>query len=131
MATIAIGIAPKTGGGATANVPIDLLSQEGVPPAVGDDVSCSIDGTVQSVSGSTARVKINAVDGNPVSDASAGGGESETGPGEGPGESETGPGEPAGGGGPPGGPGGLSGMSAADLGKRLKKGAKGRPMPLM
>jgi hypothetical protein len=122
MATIAIGIAPSKGGGATASVPIDALSQEGVPPSQGDDVSFSVDGTVQSVSGNSARVKINAIDGNPV--GAGAGAESETGPGEGPGESETGPGEPGNGG-------GLSGMSAADLGAKLKKGAKGRPMPLM
>jgi hypothetical protein len=115
MATIAIGIAPKTGGGISANVPVDALSQDGVPPEQGDDVSFSVDGTVQSVTGSTARVKINAIDGNPVG---AGGGGAE--PGDTSGVDDTG-----------GGSSGLSGMSASDLGARLKKGAKGRPMPLM
>jgi hypothetical protein len=113
MPTIAIGLAPKASGGISATIPLDSLSQDGVPPEVGDDVSCSIDGTVQSVTGSTARVKINAIDGNPVG---AGGGAE---PGDTSGAGDT------------GGSSGLSGMSASDLGSRLRKGAKGRPMPLM
>ena len=70
-ALIGVSTQPKAGGGSdyVCKVPLDLLSEDGVPPAEGDSVSYSVDGTVQSVDGSGASVKIDAVNGQPVSDA--------------------------------------------------------------
>ena len=121
MATIAIGIS-KGPPGASASIPLDALEQDGVPPEQGDQVSFSVDGTVQSVSGTTAKVKIDAINGEPVNESAAEESAEDQAEGD---TGDTG----AGGG---GGPGGLSGMSAADLGARLKKRAKkGGPPPLM
>ena len=69
MATIAIGVSPKAGGGSTATVPLSALEQDGVPPEEGDTVSFSVDATVQSVSGGNATLKIDAVNGEPVGGA--------------------------------------------------------------
>lgn len=77
-ALIGISVKPKDGSSASASVPVDLLSEEGVPPAEGDDVSFSVDGKVTSVSGSTAEISIDAINGEPVSGA---GGEEEPEPG--------------------------------------------------
>jgi hypothetical protein len=52
-------------------VPLDLLSEDGVPPAEGDKVSYSVDGTVQSVDGNNANVEIDAVNGQPVEGSAA------------------------------------------------------------
>lgn len=69
-ALIGVTTQPKAGGGSDyiCKVPLDLLSEDGVPPAEGDSVSYSVDGTVQSVSGAIADVKIDAVNGEPVSE---------------------------------------------------------------
>lgn len=56
----------SSSGGVTVTVPIDLLSQDGVPPAQGDQVQAQIDATVKSVSGSNATLSIDAIDGQPV-----------------------------------------------------------------
>ena len=101
-------IAVKSGGGGyTCKVPLDLLAQDGVPPEQGDSVSYSVEGTVQSTDADSATVKIDSVNGEPVSEES----------GEAPGDTETGPGE------------GGAGLSTADMGAALAKGARGRPMP--
>src|SRR5215471_19745466 len=71
MATIAIGISPKAGGGYTADVPVNALQEDGVPPEQGDKVSFSVDATVKSVSGNTATLSIDAVNGEPVSEEAA------------------------------------------------------------
>jgi hypothetical protein len=69
MATI-IGISakPKDDGTYTCKVPMDSLEQDGTPPEVGDDVSYSVDGTVQSIDGDDATVEIKAINGEPVSE---------------------------------------------------------------
>ena len=53
-------------GGVTVTVPLDLLSQDGVPPGQGDQVQAQIDATVKSVSGKNATLSIDAIDGQPV-----------------------------------------------------------------
>src|SRR5258705_12281939 len=65
-ALIGESIKPTAGGGYTCKVPLDLLSEDGTPPAQGDSVSYSVDGTVQSVDTEDATVKITAVQGQPV-----------------------------------------------------------------
>jgi hypothetical protein len=141
MATIAIGISPKAGGGYTCKVPISAISEGGVPPEEGDTVQYSVEGKVQSVTGNTATVSIDTINGEPIGEES-----SET-PEEEGAEPETGatPGGGGAGGGPPvaaNGPaspglglgrakigGTLPGETLAGMGARLRKGAKGRPMP--
>lgn len=65
-ALIGVSIKPTAGGDYTCNVPLDLLSEDGVPPAKGDQVSYSVDGTVQNVGGENATIKIDAINGQPV-----------------------------------------------------------------
>jgi hypothetical protein len=145
MATIAIGISPKAGGGYTCKVPISAISEGGLPPEEGDTVQYSVEGKVQSVTGNTATVSIDTINGEPIGEES-----SETPEEEG---AEPEIGTPPGGGGAGGGAGGgtpvaangpaspglglgrakiggtLPGESLASMGARLRKGAKGRPMP--
>jgi hypothetical protein len=141
MATIAIGISPKAGGGYTCKVPVAALAEGGVPPEEGDTVQYSVEGKVQSVSGNTATVSIDSINGEPVGEEGAESPEEEGA------EPETGGGGPPnpGGGGTPvaaSGPGlGLAGppgltpqrrknmAGIAAMGKRLRQGAKGRSMP--
>ena len=66
IATIAIGVSPKAGGGFTADVPVNALAEDGVPPEEGDQVSFSCEGKIQSVSGSSATVSIDSINGEPV-----------------------------------------------------------------
>jgi hypothetical protein len=71
-ALIGVNVTPKAdGSGYTCRIPLDLLSEDGVPPAEGDSVDYSVTGTVTSVSGSTADIKIESVNGQPVDEASA------------------------------------------------------------
>ena len=71
-ALIGVSVKPKDdGSGYVCRVPLDLLSEDGVPPAEGDSVSYSVDGTVQSVDGDSADIKIESVNGQPVDEASA------------------------------------------------------------
>ena len=56
----------SSSGGVTVTVPLDLLSQDGVPPGQGDQVQAQIDATVKSVSGKNATLLIDAIDGQPV-----------------------------------------------------------------
>jgi hypothetical protein len=141
MATIAIGISPKAGGGYTCKVPISAISEGGVPPEEGDTVQYSVEGKVQSVTGNTATVSIDTINGEPIGE------ESSESPEEEGAEPETG--TPPGGGGAGGGTpvaangpaspglglgrakigGTLPGESLAGMGARLRKGARGRPMP--
>ncbi len=61
---------PKTSG-FTVQIPLDLLSEDGVPPQANDAVSFSVDGTVQSADDENATVKIEAVNGQSVDESSA------------------------------------------------------------
>ena len=61
---------PKTSG-FTVQIPLDLLSEDGVPPQANDSVSFSVDGTVQSADDENATVKIEAVNGQPVDESAA------------------------------------------------------------
>ena len=64
------GADPKTSG-FTVQIPLDLLSEDGVPPQTNDSVSFSVDGTVQSADDENATVKIESVNGQPVDESSA------------------------------------------------------------
>ena len=101
-ALIGVSVKPKAGGGYICKVPLDLLSEDGTPPAEGDSVSYSVDGTVQSVDAEDATVKITAVNGQPVAESPS---------------DETTEDQGAG-----------AGASTADLGTALRKSAKGQPM---
>jgi hypothetical protein len=71
-ALIGVNVTPKAAGsGYSAKVPLDLLAEDGVPPAQGDAVSYSVDGTVQSVDAENAVIKIESVNGQPVDESSA------------------------------------------------------------
>jgi hypothetical protein len=120
-ALIGVSIKPKNSGGSTATVPIDLLSQDGVPPEQGDKVSFSAEATVQSVTGTDATVKLDSINGEPVAEEAAESPEEEASEGEG----NNTPG--GGGGGGPTAP--ASRAATAGLGAALRKGARGRPMP--
>src|SRR5882762_6631799 len=72
MATIAIGISKKPGSGSyTCDVPVASLAEGGVPPEEGDSVSYSVEGKVQSVSGNTATISIDSINGEPVAEEGA------------------------------------------------------------
>ncbi len=139
MATIAIGVSRKPGGTFTSDVPLAALSEGGVPPEEGDSVSFSCEGKVQSVTGNTATVSIDSINGEPVAEEGSEspeeeGAEPETG-------SEQGtPPTPvaANGGGLGGGLAGPPGLTPqrrknmagiAAMGAKLRAGARGRPMP--
>lgn len=49
-------------------VPAETVSEEGVPPEEGDEVSFTVDGTVKHVEGNEIYVKISKVNGQDVSD---------------------------------------------------------------
>jgi hypothetical protein len=112
MATIAIGI--SKGGGYTCKVPTSSISESGVAPEQGDQVEYSVSGTVQSVSGNQATVKIDAINGEPVAEEGAESPEEEAA------EPETGT---------EGGGAASPAESAASMGARLKKGTRGMPLP--
>ena len=65
-AIIGISAKPKDDEDSTCTIPIDSLEQDGTPPEQGDSVSFSVDGTVQSIDGDNATIKITAVNGEPV-----------------------------------------------------------------
>jgi hypothetical protein len=50
----------------TVDLPVDLISQDGVAPEEGDQVSAQIDATVEAVQGRIATLSIDAVDGQAV-----------------------------------------------------------------
>jgi hypothetical protein len=143
MATIAIGVDP-TSGSYICKVPVNSLAEDGTPPEEGDTVQYSVSGTVQSISGPTATVKIDSINGEPVSEEGAESPEEEGA------EPEPEPGTPPGGGGAGGGKtpvaasgsanpgiglgrakigGTLPGETLPAMGARLRRGARGRPMP--
>jgi hypothetical protein len=136
MANIAIGISPSTGA-YTAKVPVNSLAESGVPPEEGDKVQFSVEGTVQSVSGSNATLSIDSVNGEPVSEEASETPEEEQGeegqagatPGAGGGPSGTqsgaspGPGMGLGGGLPRAKKAAIPGLAA--LGNKLRRGARG------
>lgn len=154
MATIAIGISKKPGGSFTADVPVNSLAEDGVPPEEGDSVQFSCEGKVQSVQGSNATISIDSINGEPVSEE-AGESPQEEGSEEGQqGAGGAGGGGAGGAGGPPtpvaasgpsdripGTPMGMStGMgipparaknmaNVAAMGQKLRKAAKGKPFP--
>jgi hypothetical protein len=99
-ALIGINVKPKAVGGYTCRVPLDILSQDGVPPEQGDSVDYQVSGTVQSVDAEDAVVKITSVNGEPVAES----------PGDETAEDQG------------------AGPSTADMGAALRKSAKGQPM---
>jgi hypothetical protein len=126
---------------------VDQLSEDGVPPEEGDEISCSIDGTVQDISGGMATVKITAINGEPVGAESEEGSEEE-GEESGPGQGPSGPASGADGFGRPLGaaptrplnrmmtsrgaaPGAImpTGETLAQMGQRLRRQARNRPIP--
>jgi hypothetical protein len=156
MATIAIGIG-KGPAGYSAKVPVNSLAEDGVAPEEGDKVSFSVDATVKSVTGGTATIGIDSINGEPVSEEAAEspgeeeGEESQEGTPPGPGQGPSGPSSGADGIGRPLGaapmrPMGKVGMTSkgrmpplgammtptgettAQMGQRLRKGARGKPL---
>ena len=117
MATIAIGVSP-TSGAYTAKVPVNSLEESGVPPAEGDKVQFSVEATVQSVSGGTATLSVDSVNGEPVSEEA-----SET-PEEEQGEEGQEGATPGAGGGPSGAKSGADGMPGLGLGGGLPRPRK-------
>jgi hypothetical protein len=119
-ALIGISVKPKNGG-STATVPLDLLSQDGVPPETGDKVSFQAEATVKSVTDTDATLQLTSINGEPVAEEA----------GEGPSDDESAePDEntpPGGGGAGPTSP--AAKAATAGLGAALRKGARGRPMP--
>jgi hypothetical protein len=133
-ALVGISVKPTgAGGGYICKVPLDLLAQDGVPPEKGDQVSYSVDGTVQSVDAEDAVVKITSVNGQPVAES----------PAEETAEDQGGPPQPGGQAGGAAGAGGRGGplLSGAPvtrgplspatlaLGQALRKKARGQAMP--
>jgi len=113
-ALIGVSVSPK--GGYTCKVPLDLLSEDGTPPAQGDQVSYSVDGTVQSTDAEDATVKITAVNGQPVAESPADEASEDQGP-------------PQPGGQTPVAASGPISPATAALGAALRKRSKGQPMP--
>jgi hypothetical protein len=71
-ALIGVNVTPKAdGSGYVCKVPLDLLSEDGVPPQEGDSVDYSVSGTVQSVDAEDATIKIESVNGQPVDESAA------------------------------------------------------------
>jgi len=144
MATVSIGVSKDPATGTySCQVPLAALSGGGVPPEEGDSVQYSVEGKVQSVSGNTATVEIDTVNGEPVGEEGSEspeeeGAEPETGSGAGAGVgapptpvAANGPNSPGLGLGPPG----LTPKRRANMagiramGAKLRAGAKGRSMP--
>jgi hypothetical protein len=96
-AVIGISVHPKDKT-YTCDVPVNSLEEDGVPPEVGDSVDYSVKGTVQSVDGGQATVKIDSINGEPVGEEAAespeeeAGEEGQEGAGENPGLSGANPG---------------------------------------
>jgi hypothetical protein len=114
-ALIGVSVKPTAGADYTCKVPLDLLSEDGVPPAQGDKVSYSVDGTVDAVTGDEATITLDAINGQPVGSDS--------------GQEEAGEAPP---GAPPGATPALSGPgeTTANMGARLRKGAKANTLGL-
>jgi hypothetical protein len=139
-AAIGITVAPSDTGTYICKVPVNSLEEGGTPPEEGDSVDFSVKGTVQSVTGKNATVKIDSINGEPVGEEASESPEEESTEEEG----EQG----AGGGGPPtSGAGGITpGLPAvapavprrkrftipglAAMGNRLRTGARRNPTPM-
>jgi hypothetical protein len=115
-ALIGISVKPKNGG-STATVPLDLLSQDGVPPEQGDKVSFQAEATVKSVTDTDATLQLTSINGEPVAEEA----------GEGPSDDESAEPDENNPGGGPTSP--AAKAATAGLGAALRKGARGRPMP--
>jgi hypothetical protein len=144
-AAIGITVSPKDTGTYTCKIPVNSLSEDGVPPEVGDSVDYSVKGTVKSVSGGQATVDIDSVNGEPVGEEASESPEEESTEEEG----QEGAGGGAPGGGPPtSGAGGITpGLPAvapgmprrkrftipglAAMGNKLRTGARRNPMPMV
>ena len=153
MPTIAIGIG-KGPAGYSAKVPVNSLAEDGVAPEEGDKVSFSVDATVKSVTGGTATIGIDSINGEPVSEEAAEspgeeeGEEEQEGTPPGPGQGPSGPSSGADGIGRPLGAAPTrpmnrmmtskgrkaapmmipTGETLAQMGQRLRKGARGQPL---
>jgi hypothetical protein len=126
MPTVAIGVSPDASASYTCRVPLTALMEGDTPPEEGDTVEYSVSGTVQSIQGDTAVVKIDSVNDEPVSEEAGESTDEESQE-----ESQEPPGGgPPGGGGPSGGPPGLSPGTKA-LGARLRRGAGAGGLGLM
>jgi hypothetical protein len=149
-AIIAIGVPKEKPSTPTLTLPLDALSSDGEEPTKGDEVEHSFKGTIASIKGDMATIRVTALDGQPVE----GSPEEEAGesPEEESGEEEEESSSPSGKSpkSNPGNPGanpfaGMMGMvppaeararararaSTAALGAGLRKRARGRPIPLM
>jgi hypothetical protein len=102
MATVAIGIAPSSGK-YSCRVPLSAISESGVPPEEGDQVQFEVTGTVHNITGDSCTVDIDSINGEPIQ----GGGSSEA-------QASNEP---------------LPPENATAMGIRLKKAARGLPMP--
>lgn len=142
MATIAIGISKKPSGEYSVDLPVNALAEDGVPPEQGDSVQASFTGTVESVSGTTASIKIDTINGEPVGEEASESPEEEAGEeqqeSQGPSGSASGasPGAKLGALAPMGGVAGKAPLrgrmdrAGTDLMRaKLLKGARGRAMP--
>jgi hypothetical protein len=138
-AAIGITVKPSDTGTYTCKVPVNSLEEGGTPPEEGDSVDFSVKGTVQSVTGNNATVKIDSINGEPVGEEASESPEEESTEEEG----EQG----AGGGQPTSGAGGITpGLPAvapavprrkrftipglAAMGNRLRTGARRNPTPM-
>jgi len=111
-ALIGVSVKPTAGSDYTCKVPLDLLSEDGVPPAQGDKVSYSVDGTVDAVTDDEATITLDAINGKPIGSDNP---QEEAGEGASPGATPAlgGPGE-----------------TTANMGARLRKGAKANTLGL-
>jgi hypothetical protein len=50
----------------TMTLPVDALSQDGAEPEKGDEIEHSIRGTIASIKGDMATIKLTALDGKPI-----------------------------------------------------------------
>ena len=106
MAATIIGISTKPKADAapgtyTCRIPLDALEADGTPPEEGDSVSYSVDGTVQSIEGDDAVVKIDSVNGEPVTETPEEESQEDQGQGQGGGQSLAAMRQNLGGSGPP------------------------------
>jgi hypothetical protein len=140
-AAIGITVAPKDSGTYTCKIPVNSLSEDGVPPEVGDSVDYSVKGTVKAVSGGSATIDIDSVNGEPVGEEAAESPEEESTEEEGEEGAGGGSGPPTSGAGgiTPGLPAVAPGMprrkrftipGLAAMGNRLRTGARRNPTPM-
>jgi hypothetical protein len=68
-AIIAIGVPKEKPAKPTMSLPLDALSTDGAEPEVGDEVEHSIRGTISTIKGDMATIKLTALDGQPIEGA--------------------------------------------------------------